>query len=165
MNPRTSNVAGWIIITLMLCQFIPLDRVNPPSKGTGNLPAGVRLVLQARCGECHSNSTRWPGSAFVAPLSWYVVHEVLQARNEMNFSEFPTASGIAELNAKNRIHALIISGNAGRHAIVPGFASPDLTRNEQELLIGWSANLDKKPLPTAKNSGNMPKVTASKFKN
>ena len=143
MNPRTSNVAGWVIIALMICQFIPLNRVNPPSESENNLQPGVRQVLQKRCGECHSNNTHWPGSAFIAPLSWFVVHEVLLARKTMNFSDYQTATYAGKNLMKNRVHALISSGKIVQHTFIPGFTSPALTKDEQGVLLDWSANTDK----------------------
>jgi hypothetical protein len=142
MNSRTSNVAGWIILTLMLCQFVPLCRVNQPSQSSGAVPLPVYRVLESRCGQCHSNDIRWPRSAFIAPLSWYVVHEVQKARQAFNYSEPSFASGNVGLRGKNMIRALVESGRASGHASIPGFEKPELTDAERKLLLEWSAVRD-----------------------
>jgi hypothetical protein len=166
MKPSASSHAGWIILALMLCQFVPLNRTgNLTPAGSENRASGVRQVLENRCGECHSDRTRWPKSAYIAPLSWYVVHEVRQSRKALNFSDFRNGDPVGEITAKNRIRRLIISGNTARHANIPGFATPVLTGTERELLLGWTAAPDKEPEPDVKNSGPIPKVTTSKFKN
>jgi hypothetical protein len=166
MKSNASSIAGWIILALMLCQFVPLNRTrNLTPAGSGIRASGVREILETRCGECHSDRTRWPGSAYIAPLSWYVVHEVQQSRKVLNFSDFRNGDSIGEIMAKNRIRKLINSGNTARHANIPGFAEPVLTPPERELVLGWTAAPDKKPAPDVKNSGRKPKVTTSKFKN
>ena len=145
MNSSTSKLAGWLILALMLCQFIPLGRINPPSHEPETLSTPVRTLLGTKCGQCHSNGTRWPESAFVAPLSWYVVHEVQKARQAVNFSEWQGVSGNRKLQVKTRIHALIVSGNTSRHASIPGFAPPLLSVGERELLLGWSSEPEREP--------------------
>ncbi len=156
MKPSASSLAGWIILALMSCQFVPLDRSgNLPSSGSVSPVSGVRQVLDTRCGECHSNRTRWPESAYIAPLSWYVVHEVQQSRKALNFSDFRFGDSIGEITAKERIQKLIISGNTARHASIPGFAAPVLTGAERELLLAWTAGPDKEPTPDTKNSGHI----------
>ncbi|NTV02974.1 MAG: heme-binding domain-containing protein [Chlorobiaceae bacterium] len=139
MNPRTSSIAGWLILALMLCQFVPLGRVDPPSKGAGALPLPARRTLESRCGQCHSYATRWPNSAFIAPLSWYVVHEVRKARQAINLSELSGAPNHDGFRVKKRIRSLIISGNTSRHAVIPGFEQAELTPSERKQLLDWSA--------------------------
>ncbi len=81
-----SIIAGWAVIATMLCQFIPLERLNPPARMPEGVPAEVAQLLMQKCGACHSYRTGWPESAYVAPLSWYVVSSVRQARKAMNLS-------------------------------------------------------------------------------
>lgn len=142
MNPRSSSIAGWLILALMLCQFVPLGRVAPPSKGAVALPLPVSQALESRCGQCHSYATRWPKSAFIAPLSWYVVHEVRKARQAINFSEPSGSPDRAGSRAKERIRSLIVSGKATSHAVIPGFEQPSLTQSERKVLLDWSAARD-----------------------
>ena len=140
MNARTGNVIGWAILVLMLCQFVPLGRVNRSSPSSEAIPLPVRRVLESRCAQCHSNSTRWPKSAFIAPLSWYVVHEVKEARQAFNFSAPSMAND--GLKVKNRIRVMIESGRTSAHASIPGFEKPVLTMGERQLLFDWSAARD-----------------------
>jgi hypothetical protein len=48
----------------------------------------VKAILQRACYDCHSNETRWGLPAYVAPLSWLVVHDVKEGRAELNFSSW-----------------------------------------------------------------------------
>ena len=82
-----------------LMQLVPYGRThsNPPTivEPSWDSPRTRELVVRA-CFDCHSNETRWPSYASVAPFSWIVQYDVENARSVINFSEwnvpFPLAS-------------------------------------------------------------------------
>ena len=82
---RLIVVLGIVIVGL---QFVPIHRTNPPV--TADLRAGpaVKAVLRGSCYNCHSNETRWPWYAHVAPVAWLVAHDVAEARSRINFSDW-----------------------------------------------------------------------------
>jgi hypothetical protein len=59
---------------------------NPPVGGDLDAPPAVAVVLRRACYDCHSNETRWPWYARLAPASWLVAHDVSEGRRELNFS-------------------------------------------------------------------------------
>lgn len=71
---------------LALAQLVPLPRSNPPVEAEVEAPPAARAVLERSCYDCHSNRTRWPWYAWVAPASWLVVRDVVEGREHMNFS-------------------------------------------------------------------------------
>jgi len=71
---------------LALAQLVPLSRSNPPVEQEVDAPPGARAVLERSCFDCHSNQTRWPWYAWVAPASWLLARDVSEAREHMNFS-------------------------------------------------------------------------------
>jgi heme-binding protein len=97
--------AKWIvtgtIVLLILIQFIQPSRTNPPVKPSRSLeahvevPAQVQTVLQRTCYNCHSSATVWPWYSHVAPISWYVVHDVNVGRSHINFQDWE-----AQVNAQ-----------------------------------------------------------------
>jgi hypothetical protein len=76
---------GIVIVGL---QLVPVHRTNPPV--TADLRAGpaVKAVLRGSCYNCHSNETRWPWYAHVAPVAWLVAHDAAEARSRINFSDW-----------------------------------------------------------------------------
>jgi hypothetical protein len=54
------------------------------------VPADIDSILRRACHDCHSNQTRWPFYARVAPISWLVARDVRGARVDLNFSEWST---------------------------------------------------------------------------
>ncbi len=70
-------------------QLIPVERTNPPVVADFDGPAEVAQILRQSCYDCHSNETTWPWYSHVAPVSWLVAHDVEEARDELNFSDWP----------------------------------------------------------------------------
>ncbi|HVS10446.1 MAG TPA: heme-binding domain-containing protein [Planctomycetota bacterium] len=90
-----SRTVRWILIApvaaLALLQLVPFgrDHTNPPvvREPEWDSPRTRELVRRA-CYDCHSNESRWPWYAHVAPASWLVQHDVEEAREHLNFSEW-----------------------------------------------------------------------------
>lgn len=127
---------------VLLVQIIPYGRAhtNPPviAEPAWDSPRTRELAVRA-CFDCHSNRTRWPWYAHVAPLSWTVQLDVENGRSVLNFSEW------------NRPYPLAgYAGRRTREAMMPPgkylAAHPDaaLTADERlELARGLEATLGK----------------------
>ena len=78
-----------VVIAFLFIQFIPINRTNPPIKREPIWDAHVTRELAGRaCFDCHSNETKWPWYAYIAPVSWMIAHDVQEGREEFNFSEW-----------------------------------------------------------------------------
>jgi hypothetical protein len=82
-----------VVVVFVLMQLVPLDRSNPPATGAIEAPDEVRTVLETSCFDCHSYATDWPWYAWVAPVSYLVVHDVDEAREHLNFSAWTRYDG------------------------------------------------------------------------
>ncbi|MDJ0865833.1 MAG: heme-binding domain-containing protein [Myxococcota bacterium] len=69
-------------------QLVPVERSNPPVLAEVPAPPEVREVIERACYDCHSNETRWPWYAQLAPASWLLAYDVAEAREHMNFSDW-----------------------------------------------------------------------------
>lgn len=69
-------------------QLVPVERTNPPVTSPLVAPEPVRSILARACNDCHSNETRWPWYAYVAPMSWLVTKDVVAGRKHLNLSEW-----------------------------------------------------------------------------
>jgi mono/diheme cytochrome c family protein len=80
-----------MLALLVAIQLVPYGRthINPPvaAEPPWDAPVTRELVRQA-CFDCHSNETRWPRYASVAPGSWLVQNDVDGGRAHLNFSEW-----------------------------------------------------------------------------
>ena len=90
--------AKWIVVglvaILILIQIIPANRTNPPVNPSRSLeahvevPPEVQAILKRSCYDCHSSATVWPWYTHVAPVSWYVIHDVNTGRSHVNFQDW-----------------------------------------------------------------------------
>lgn len=80
----------------VVIQFLPLApaKTNPPVDPARTFtavmkpPPAVSAILQRACVDCHSNETKWPWYADVAPVSWPVRRHVADGRKHLNLSEW-----------------------------------------------------------------------------
>jgi len=87
-NRILTAVTMVLLVFLLIAQFITIQRTNPPLKGDLAAPPHIKTLLTRACYDCHSNETRWPWYAYIAPVSWLIVHDVERGRQELNFSEW-----------------------------------------------------------------------------
>ena len=91
----------WTIAAITVATIVGLGFTHPfgdpraePAKGLGtllqgaNIPANAKAVLIAKCVDCHSNETKWPIYARIAPGSWLIERDIVEAREEMNLSHW-----------------------------------------------------------------------------
>jgi hypothetical protein len=84
------RVAAATLVAAVAIQFVPVHRTNPPVQFELDAPAHVKPILERACYDCHSNRTRWPWYSRVAPVSWLVARDVHKAREELNFTDWPS---------------------------------------------------------------------------
>ena len=83
-----------ILVIIIGIQFIPTGRPDVIMENKEDLLVNnvfsdsVSHLLKNACYDCHSNETKYPWYAYVAPVSWLVIRDVKVGRNHMNFSEW-----------------------------------------------------------------------------
>jgi cytochrome c len=91
----------WAVAVLVVGSVAGLGFVHPfgdprveAAKGLGTLlqgakmPAEAKAVLVTKCADCHSSETRWPAYARIAPGSWLIERDVVEARRVMDLSRW-----------------------------------------------------------------------------
>src|SRR4051794_26410783 len=81
------------VVAGVAIQFVPVKGigVNPPERYKLDAPPEVEAILRRACFDCHSNETKWPLYARMAPSSWLMARDVNKGRSRMNFSEWGDA--------------------------------------------------------------------------
>lgn len=120
MAITTRRLIRWALLVvlalLVVAQFVPIDRSNPPSDprqslaATAEPPAAVAAVLERSCRDCHSNDTRWPWYSRVAPVSWLLARDVEEGRSHLNFSEWALLDSRRRMRRLEEICEEITSG-------------------------------------------------------
>jgi cytochrome c len=91
----------WIAAAITVAAVMSLGYVHPfgnpcvePAEGLGTLlqgakmPANAKAVLVQKCADCHSSETRWPVYARIAPGSWLIERDIVEARKKMDLSRW-----------------------------------------------------------------------------
>ncbi|HEY7135633.1 MAG TPA: heme-binding domain-containing protein [Acidimicrobiia bacterium] len=81
--------AAVVIVGFGLIQLIPYRISNPRVRTSIKWDsARTQQLVVAACYDCHSNETKKPWYASVAPVSWWLKHHVDEGRARLNFSEW-----------------------------------------------------------------------------
>jgi mono/diheme cytochrome c family protein len=75
----------------LLIQIIPIGPrlTNPPVAAEPKWDSPqTRTLAKRACFDCHSNETKWPWYSYIAPVSWLLANDVLNARAAFNFSDW-----------------------------------------------------------------------------
>lgn len=137
------------IALVLLIQLIPIrPQPNPPVLAE---PAWdhleTRALAQRACFDCHSNETVWPAYSYVAPISWLVIHDTLDGRRELNFSEWGVTQSTGREPRQvrpDRIQREISSGSMPPRIYLLTHPEARLTEAEkQQLIDGLIASLTR----------------------
>ncbi len=96
-----------VAIIIGLLQFVPTyEKTNPPVDRAKEIkaPQDVMAILKRSCYDCHSNETRWPWYANVAPMSWAVRRDVIEGRKALNFSTWYDYSDAKRKELRKQIY-------------------------------------------------------------
>lgn len=131
------TIVGFVGL-LLLIQLVPYGREhsNPPVVQEPNWEnARTRELTALACFDCHSNETRWPWYAHVAPMSWLLHWDVAEGRRVVNFSEWHRPYEEASESAET-----VIEGEMPPWYYVLLHPTADLSSEEkQELIRGLTA--------------------------
>ena len=129
-----------LVVLFGLMQLVPYGRThsNPPVRAEPPWDSPRTRALAARaCFDCHSNETRWPWYADLAPFSWVVQWDVETARSVINFSRWDLPYDLASSAALS-----VRSGNMPPSKYRMAHPEADLNKQETlELARGLDATL------------------------
>ena len=147
-------------------QLIRPERPGAVLPGDGTIhdhvrvPAGVDSLLRRACWDCHSDGTRWPWYARVAPVSWIVARDVRHGRSDLDFSSW-SRNPVREPTPRQRVRWIcrdIREGIMPPRLYLALHPEARLTEAEQDRICDWSGetlqNLAERstPLPAAGSS-------------
>lgn len=136
----------WIVIlsVIIIIQVIPSGRPevivdNPDDIILNNqLPDSVISVLKNACYDCHSNETKYPWYAYVAPVSWLVSRDTWMGREHLNFSEWESYSKMDKAKQLADIIEYVENGTMPMSIYILMHPEAKLTMRQRELIGDWS---------------------------
>ncbi|HEV7799031.1 MAG TPA: heme-binding domain-containing protein [Pyrinomonadaceae bacterium] len=143
------RVLRWVVIGGVCCfivaQFFGPAKTNPASERTQSIDSRVQVTPQVAaifdrsCNDCHSNKTRWPWYSNVAPISWFVINHVNEARQNLNFSEW---GRYTERDADGMLKQICREVRAGAMPLssyTPLHPGSTLSPEDVKTLCDWTA--------------------------
>lgn len=137
---KIGAIAGAVIFVAL--QFVPVDGIgnNPPARFNVDAPPEVMKILRESCMDCHSNETRWPWYARIAPPSWLVIRDVKKGRARFNMSEWSDEDEVMKEGIaadKETSWEMIEKDEMPPWFYVPMHPSARLTDDEKATLKKW----------------------------
>jgi Haem-binding domain len=141
---RVWKVVLVVVAVLVVIQLIPVDRSNPDfdNKNTiyskETVPRSIKAVLDRSCADCHSDHTTWPSYAYVAPISWLVVHDVHDGRKHLNFSEWGNYSPKQREEALENVCEQVQQGQMPQKIYTWLHPDARLKPSERDAICQWT---------------------------
>ena len=138
MKRWLKKIALGLGVLFVLIQLWPAGRANPPVTSDLSAPPEVKDVLRRSCYDCHSNESRWPWYAYVAPVSWFVVGDVNEAREKVNFSRWGEYTDKKRMRAAQEIVDELDQGSMPLPSYLWMHPSAKVSAEEIETIRRWS---------------------------
>ena len=149
MKVRLLKVVKWVLIVvaclLVVAQFYRPAKTNPAIDPSLALESHVQLdpkiagILDRSCYDCHSNKTRWPWYANVAPVSWFVIDHVNEGRRDLNFSEWGRYSREDQKGHLGQLCELVTEGWMPLSSYTPLHPDAKLSDEDKKLICNWAS--------------------------
>jgi len=137
-RPGPAHLLLAFVLAAIGIQFVPVARTNPPVQHDVGAPKDVEALLRRSCYDCHSNETRWPWYAHVAPASWLVAYDVHEARKGLNFSEWPVFDFGEQEDLLGDVAKQVSRGRMPQRRYLLLHPEARLTSEERARLLAWA---------------------------
>ena len=127
-----------VLAILVLIQFVPVTRSNPPVETEIAAPENVQAILCRSCYDCHSNKTVWPWYSYVAPVSWLVASDVSGGRQKMNFTTWNRYTPDEQVKKVRAIWNQVDRGNMPPWYYLIEHNNARLSADDKAILRDWS---------------------------
>ncbi len=144
MNKTAKWILGSAAAAVVLLQLTNPPRTNPPVAPGRDLlateppPREIADTLRNACYDCHSYETRWPWYSHVAPVSWWLVGHINDARRRLNFSEWPHDDPQRAARKWREIADEVGSGEMPLASYARVHAAARLTSAQREEIVKWA---------------------------
>ncbi len=134
------------VALLIGAQFIPMNLTNPSYDAAVSMqvPKEVRPILQKACYDCHSNHTKFPWYAKVAPVSWVLASHVNEGRKALNFSTWKKMDSSLQQERIDRMYHVVKIGFMPKQSYTWMHPESKLDKAEKQVLKRWVESLGQK---------------------
>ena len=139
------GIAGIFLIIQFLPNALPENNEDLSNDLVANTmaPEAIANILRKACYDCHSNQTVYPWYSYVAPVSWLVVKDVKEGREELNMSEWGTMTKRKQVRALNDMAEEVEKRAMPLKIYTVIHQSARLSDEEISLLSDWTKSVSK----------------------
>jgi len=130
-----------LVLLFLLVQIVRPARLNPPVTASIEAPDEVLAILRQSCFDCHSNETAWPWYSHIAPFSWLIAHDVEEAREHLNFSDWGVLDDRARHDMAEECVEEIAEGEMPLWFYTPLHSGSRVDGTQLAVLRRWAASI------------------------
>lgn len=155
VKKRWKWIVSIVVAGFALLQLTNLPRTNPPVEpgrdvfATNPPPPEIRATIHNACYDCHSNETKWPWYSHVAPTSRWLVNHVNDARDHLNFSDWPHDNPQRAAKRWRHIAEAVRDGEMPWRSYTWIHGPARLTEAQRKQLVDWAQQQAEKLNPEA----------------
>lgn len=145
---KVLKIIGWVLLGLLvIAQFAlpkpPPNETNNPGDliASGLADTQVAGLLKNSCYDCHSNEVNYPWYSKIAPVSMLVRHDVLEGKEELNFSTWQDYDKRRMLRKLKEIKEVLEEGEMPLGIYTLMHPGAKLSDADKELLTNWANGL------------------------
>jgi len=145
-----------LVVLFLGIQLMRPARSNPPVDESQTIEARtqmtpqVKAIFERSCNDCHSNKTVWPWYTNVAPISWWIVGHINEARQLMNLSEWRKLDRDRQDRKLRQICDEVTDGGMPLPSYLPMHPKAKLSEQDKKTLCDWTAAERERLLGAAK---------------
>ena len=134
-------------------QLVQPEKTNPTVyedrilQRTLEVPPEITSIIDRSCSDCHSFKTTWPWYSAIAPISWYLIHDVNEGRRELNFSEWRNYTPKRAARKLEEICSEVQKGNMPLKSYAFVHPEAKLSNREKEQLCTWTKETRARLIP------------------
>jgi hypothetical protein len=133
-----------VVVAFALLQLTNFGRSKPSAApgrdllSTNSPPPEIATMLRGACYDCHSYQTRLPWYGYVAPVSWWLDGHINDARQRLNFSEWPHDDPQKAAKRWNHISDSVRGGDMPLPSYTWIHKAARLTPEQRKQLADWA---------------------------
>ena len=133
-----------LIALFILIQFYPMEKpvvtTNNPDDllATTTVPVTISTMLKNACYDCHSNESKFPWYASVAPVKWLLYDHISEGREELNFSDWNSLETDDKADILDDISSIILEGEMPIKGYTILHSEANLSEADREAIATWA---------------------------
>jgi len=131
-----------LVIAFIIMQFFRPDKNNDGYESFSDFEKETKVshevlsILKKNCFDCHTNQTRYPWYAEVAPVSYWLNDHIIHGKKHFNMSEWNSYSVKKKSKKMDELIEEIEEGEMPLNSYT--WIHGSITKEEKEILVQWA---------------------------